>query len=180
MKFYINSLFIAASLITFTACKKDKNDVTKPQVVNEEELITTLKVKLITGTDTTVFQFRDPDGEGGVNGTVDTIKLKTTGTYKCELQFLDESNPLNVEDITHEIEEEAVDHLICFSSSLVNFQITDKDANQLPLGIESNWTVNTNGTGSLTVRLRHQPGIKDGDCDKGETDLQVVFPIVIQ
>lgn len=167
--------------LVFTSCQKDKNDVENPPLNNEEELITTLKVNLSHAGDTSTFQFKDIDGEGGANGTIDTIKIQPGVSYACNLEFLDESNPSSVSNITKEIKAEGVDHLICFEvvGDAIIFR-TDKDDNNIPLGLSSEWTVSVSGTGSVTIRLRHQPGIKDGSCDKGDTDIEVTFPIVIQ
>lgn len=179
----LNTILICAiaATVIFSGCEKDKNKVENPPVINEEELITTLKVKLVNGTDTTSFQFKDVDGDGGMNGTVDTLKLKAGQIYSSDLQFLNESNPASIKNITEEIKDEAVDHLICYTAnSNIGITITDKDGNNLPLGITSNWAVGNAGTGSLTVRLRHQPGIKSGDCGVGETDIEIVFPVIIK
>ncbi|MES2628862.1 MAG: type 1 periplasmic binding fold superfamily protein [Bacteroidota bacterium] len=177
----VNS-FLAAALMAvfFTSCQKDENDVTQPVVTNEEELITTLKVNLSADSATRIFQFRDPDGEGGANGTTDTIYMQAGKVYQCSLQFLNESNPAKVIDITTEIREEADDHLVCFDASDAVITRTDKDSKGLGVGLASEWVSSATGRGTITIRLRHQPGLKDGSCGIGETDIEVVFPVVVQ
>lgn len=168
-------------LTTLVSCNKDKNKVELPPIVNEEELITTLQIYLVNGNDTSVFSFSDPDGEGGSNGITDTIKLNNNANYTSYLKFLDESNPAQAKDITGSIREEDKDHLVCYTTnSNLTISISDKDGNNLPVGLNSNWSVLSNGAGSLTVSLKHQPGIKNGSCNVGETDIEVVFPVVIQ
>ncbi len=181
MKNKIVYSLLTLSILTF-ACQKDKNEVTEPITENESELITTLKISLFDGNTTHVFQFKDPDGEGGANGVTDTIFLDHNKVYTGSLQFLDESNPSDKKDITLEIKEEAGDHLICYQANTSGLSITttDKDENEYPIGLETDWSVSTVGAGNLVIRLRHQPGIKNGDCDRGETDIEVAFPVKIQ
>jgi hypothetical protein len=95
--------------------------------------------------------------------------------------MLDESkNP--VEDITEEIKEEADEHLIVYKITAANLsiQITDKDSKNLPLGLLSKWKSGSISNGHLLVSLKHQPGIKDGSADKGETDVEINFPVIIR
>lgn len=175
---YISILTLSVSLF---ACDKDENKVENPPIENESELITTVKLTITDSADTLSYQFRDPDGEGGANATVDTLKLKSGHMYNVTLQLLDESNPSKIKNITEEVEEEANDHLVCYSNNTnINVMIMDKDGNNLPLGLDTHWMTAEAADGSLTLKLRHQPGIKDGYCDKGETDVEVVFPVSIR
>ncbi len=175
-------LFSVLAAFTLVACQKDENNVTNPVGTNESELITTLRVELFDGSQPMVFQFKDLDGEGGANATVDTIVLSKDQVFSCDLVFLDESNSANVKDLTPEIYSERNDHLICYTSntSQLTIEVTDKDQNNLPVGLAANWTTASAGKGSITIRLKHQPGIKTGDCALGETDLEVVFPVVVK
>jgi len=181
MKINISYLLAGFTLFLF-ACQKDKNEVTEPVIVNESEVITTLKITLSDGNNNHIFQFRDPDGEGGNNGVTDTIVIDSNKVYVATIQFLDESNPQNVHDITTEIKGEAEDHLICYTINTTGVEITttDIDANNHPIGLETDWSTSDPANGTLTIRLRHQPGIKNGDCERGETDLEVVFPVRVK
>jgi hypothetical protein len=62
----------------------------------------------------------------------------------------------------------------------INVTITDKDGNNLPVGLESLWTTGAASSGAINVVLRHQPGVKDGTETPGDTDIDVVFPVNIQ
>jgi hypothetical protein len=128
-------------------------------------------------------RFVDVDGPGGNNPTVfDTIRLAANATYNASITLLNES-AIPTQDITAEVEEEGVDHLFCFDlSGGLNVSIlrTDADANNLPIGIHSRWSLGTASTGTATIRLRHQPGVKNGQCDPGETDIELNFHTVIQ
>ncbi|MFN5422213.1 MAG: hypothetical protein ACK5AO_03005 [bacterium] len=177
-------IFIVVSMLSvvFISCKKDP--VVDP---NEEELLTTVRITLtekISGVQS-VFEFKDLDGEGGQPPSkFDQIILAKQKVYDCTLEFLNESaNP--VDNITAEIQEEGADHEIFFTStnSLVTFSNLSKDANNLPLGLTSTWTAsNATGTGTLSITLKHKPGIKaSGDpITKGETDVALDFALAVQ
>lgn len=166
----------------FLSCGKDKNDVTQPVNENEEELITSVLVKVNDGSTIKISQWQDLDGEGGNNPTVQPILLSASKTYSVEVQFLDESNPNDIDDITLEIEDEGHEHLICFTPSDTALTVTykDQDKNGFPIGIQTNWSATKSFTGNLKLVLKHQPDIKTTvDCDAGETDIDVTFPIVV-
>lgn len=177
-------VIISAALIIFSyACKPEE---VKPnnQPVNETELITTVKLLFTDSASgqTSTFMFRDPDGEGG-NAPVqfDSIHLKANSTYACSILLLDESKS-PTDTISRDVEEEAVDHLFVFKPSVngLNIHIEDKDANNLPVGLKSQWRTGSANQGSVKVTLRHQPGVKDGTEIPGETDVQVDFQIKIE
>ena len=171
---------LTISVIAFS-CSKDDNPA-----VNEEELITTLRLSLKESgsTTTTIFEFKDPDGEGGNPPTkFDPIVLSANKTYTCDVEVLNESvSP--AEDITDEILAEANDHQFYFEPTGVNVNVTNlnNDANGLPVGLSSSWTTGAVSSGTLKVTLKHKPGTKAaGDpTSKGETDIEVVFPTSIQ
>lgn len=174
-------MFMSLSLL-MTACTKD--DPTPPPV-NEEELITTVKLKIKeTGATTpNVITWKDVDGIGGNPPTIQSIQLSANKTYEVEVEFLDESKnpPL---DITEEILEEADDHEVFYqqSNNLVNIIRTDKDSQNLPLGLKATLTTTATGLANLTVILKHKPGTKatGDDVFDGETDIEVAFPLKVE
>lgn len=182
IKTYITVLGLLITLsFSFTAC----NDVEDPPAPNEEELITTVKLTFTNAADSSdirTFTFADPDGEGGNAPTImDTIRLAANSTYTLTTQFLDESDPNDVEDITAEVREEANEHLVCYTVSGETTLIrTDKDGNNLELGLNADVTTKNSGSESFTVSLKHQPSIKNGTCDVGETDVEVTFVLEIE
>jgi hypothetical protein len=175
-----------AFAMSVSACKKDDDDVTKPTDTNDEELITTVKF-LIRDTDSPntqfVFQYRDVDGLGGNAPSIDTIKLKADKTYSVELVLLDETKT-PFDTISNEILEEAADHLFVFEPSSLNLGVTinDFDNNNppQPLGLLSSWSTGAATNMNIKVVLKHQPGIKNGDITRGETDIELVMPVVIK
>lgn len=185
MKF--NKLFIVAlgAVTLFQSCKKDEDEVTTPAPpANENEVITTLRILFTDSANTAdvrTAEFRDPDGPGGVAyDRFDTIRLDSNRTYFAEILLLNETaSPADT--ISNEVLEEANDHLFCFdpTGSSASVTITDRDGNNLPLGLQSTWQTASSGTGTMKVSLHHQPGIKNGNCSLGETDVEVEFVVEV-
>ncbi len=155
----------------------------KPKDTNPEELITTLKLNFTKGGITKSFQFSDIDGiSGGNAGLVDTIYLDTNSTYNLSLEVLNESlSP--AEDLSAEIRDEAVDHQFFFNPSIglnLTQSYDDVDAAGHPIGLTNIISTGGSSTGTLRVNLKHQPGIKDGNQNTGESDIDVSFYTVIR
>lgn len=175
---------VVTSIIS--SCKKDNNDVTKPSDINEGELITTVQFK-ISSTDSPfvvhTFQYRDADGIGGNAPTVDTIKLDADKVYAVEVLLLDESKT-PTDTISNEVLAESQDHMFIYQPADTNVVVTinDFDTNNppLPLGILTSWRTKAATSTSIKLTLKHQPGIKNGDPTKGETDVEVSLPIVLK
>ncbi len=172
------------SMVLFSqACSNDDDAVV------EEEVITTVIVTLTSGGQTTTLTSRDLDGDGPnaplvvVSGSL----LKNT-TYTGSIQFLNElESP--AENITAEIAENDKEHQVFYrlSNGLGSFTYADFDSNGKPLGLQfSLTTANSSGNGNLTVILKHllnknAPGVASGDVTNagGSTDVEVVFPVVV-
>ena len=191
MKTTINIYFtlILALMIAFTTgCKKDDDspqpsDPTSPPV-NEEELITSVILSFVdtAGVEPSVeYAFRDPDGDGGNTPTqFDTIRLTSNTYYDVTIQLLNESET-PAEDITLEVQDEDDEHLFCYTPSNTNVSIvrTDSDGTY-EVGITTRWFTGATANGETTVVLKHQPGVKDGTCPPGDTDVEVTFTTEIQ
>lgn len=173
----LSILFIAATL-SFASCRETEvKPEDKPQ--NETELITTMTL-IFTDSATnqiSTFSFKDTDGDGG-SGPVqfDTIQLAANKTYTCKVLLLDESKT-ETDTISNEVLKESDDHLFIYTISGLNLAIfrTDKDANNLPLGLNSKWWTGNMSNGKVKITLKHQPGVKDGSATPGETDAEVEF-----
>ncbi len=181
MKKYIK---IIMSIVVFTmlvvACKKDKPVPTSPPVENPEELITTCKVQFTdpNGVNPSVEAiFKDLDGPGGnAPSSFDTIRLLPNAVYNAYVLLLNESNGAN-DNISVEVLAEGSDHLFCFGpDASLNLGIikTDSDGTY-EIGLQSQWTTGNASVGNTLIRLKHQPGIKDGTCEPGATDLELSF-----
>ncbi|MEI6312011.1 MAG: hypothetical protein WCP57_07120 [Bacteroidota bacterium] len=155
----------------------------RPKQTNPEELITTLKLNFTKGSIVKTFQFKDIDGlSGGNSGTIDTIYLDSNSSYQLNLEVLNESD-YPVEDITNEIRDEAVDHQFFFNPSMgltITQTYADIDANGHPIGLTNNISTGSISSGTLRVNLKHQPGIKDGNQNTGESDIDLTFYTVIR
>jgi hypothetical protein len=177
----ILALFVL-SLFAFSSCKDD--DVITPEDPNEEELITSVELTFTCVFDSSIvktFKFADPDGDGGEAPTqTDTISLNANTNYYLAVRFLDEST-LNVEDITEEVQEEADEHMVCYTTDAgTSLTITDKDNNGLDLGLAALVATSEAATGTFSISLKHQPDVKDGSCNVGETDVEVDFVLKVE
>lgn len=187
-KNYLTVLFISLSVI---ACTDDDDDTPSQSGNNnitpvDTELITTVQVIITDSATSTVedtVEFRDTDGQGGNAPSIEAINLMNGNTYTVELKFLDESDPADIEDKTAEILAEDDEHLVCFASSnttAISIERTDSDGTY-EIGLSSKWkTLTTVSNASLNITLKHQPGVKDGSCAPGDTDIDVSFPLSIQ
>ena len=182
-------LALGALSLVVVGCKKDEVKPTDDHDHNDGELITTLELKFsgkgVVNNDTTfVVTFDDPDGFGG-NAPIklDQINLLKNTDYSVEITLLDKTKT-PYDTISNEVLEEADEHLFFYSSNpvnLLNITITDKDSKNRNLGLLSNWRTNTAvGSGTVKVKLMHQPGVKDGKSEVGGTDVEVEFPVVIK
>ncbi|HNU57129.1 MAG TPA: type 1 periplasmic binding fold superfamily protein [Flavobacteriales bacterium] len=181
---------IATAMIT--ACKKDDEDPVTPTTppVNEEELITTLRLHFhsMGGSEHKMFVFTDLDGDGGNAPVITADTLSVDTMYHVEIEVLNESES-PADTITTEIEEEGDVHQFFYQVSGANATVAyaDTDANGLPIGLETMWTIGAASNGTVLVTLRHEPdktavGVSSGDISNagGETDIAVSFPVVIE
>ncbi len=175
------SLFVAVTLLlSLQGCRQDD-----PEPVNEEEVITTVEVRLQpeSGGDVVTLRFFDPDGELGSLAPQTTVSgpLQSSTAYSAEITLLNETlDP--VADISEEVAEEGHHHLFCFSvEGDLTIGYDDEDVNGLPIGLSTSWQTGHAGPAAVTIVLRHQDGTKTGQCPgPGETDVQVTFQLVIE
>lgn len=183
----ISLLFVLGmvSILSVTSCKKDD-----PIIENEEEVITTLTYALAPdgGGASVVLSFKDLDGDGGNAPVIIGGTLAANTTYTGALTLLNETET-PAESITAEVLEEAVDHQFFFASSIsgVSVAYDDVDPNGKPLGLATTLTTGAEGSGTISVTLRHEPnksasGVSAGDITNagGETDIEVTFNVEIQ
>lgn len=187
MKNFSKIGLLLLSVTVLFSCS-DSND---PEIVNEEEVITTLIATLTPqgGGTAVILTSRDLDGNGP-NDPVESVNgnLSANTTYTGEIQVLNElENP--AEDITLEVKEEADEHqfFITPSNNIATIMYTDSDGNGDPIGVEFTLTTGAAGSGNLTITLKHEPnkagvGVSDGDITNagGETDVERTFSITVQ
>ena len=66
-----------------------------------------------------------------------------------------------------------------FAGIDITIQRTDSDGN-FEVGLQSLWETGTTGNGTVMIRLKHQPGVKDGTCAPGETDIELDFQTKVE
>ncbi len=181
MKTYMIALI--AGVIAISCSSDDDNT---PVVINEEEVITTLRVQLTSTAGNVTLQSVDSDGEDGPNAPVITIvgDIMANTTYAGTVAFLNETET-PAEDITEEVEEEDDEHQV-FYTPAAGLNITTEygnfDGDGNPLGTVFTLTTGDASNGNFTVTLRHEPtkpntGLADAG---GETDIEVTFDVTVQ
>lgn len=195
MKIYIQIIVILALFSFMISC--DDKEVPKPEKINEEELITTVKLVMVDQSNAGIVReavfFENPFEEEGSNITIDTIRLDQNKEYNVTVYLMDQSkNP--VDTISYEVKEEADEHQLFYvfkdmdgayaDNLTIQYVPGDVDSHNVPLGLTPKFTTTTSLKGKLTVILKHQAGVKprsgQGDINLGETDVEVVFPVKIQ
>lgn len=180
-----NSWSILLLAVVFTglqACSSDDD----PEPVNEEEIITTLRVTLQPASGApVVLQSQDLDGDGP-NAPVITVSgpLQADTQYDGSVEVLNETET-PAEDITVEVREEDEEHQFFFefSGSIAQVDYTDQDGNGDPIGLSFSLTTGAAGNANLTVTLRHEPQKpNDGTLVDagGETDVAQSFSVVVE
>lgn len=172
------------TIVTFTSCSNDDD----PAPVNEEEVITTVRVTLTGGGQVVTLTSRDLDGDGPNAPTITVSgNLIANTTYTGAVEFLNElESPAG--NITEEVEEEGADHQVFYqaNAALGTFTYSDTDVNGKPIGVVFSYIAGNATNGNLTVTLRHLPnksasGVASGDITNagGTTDAEVTFPVVV-
>lgn len=171
----------------FIACSNNDDDI--PEIINQEEVITTMKLTLVPeqGGEPVIFTYQDLDGAGANEPTITVGTLTANTKYSGTILLLNETvDP--AENITIEVEEEGIDHQFFYSNTAdLTTNYLDADANKNPIGIEFTLKTSASASGSLTVTLRHEPnktaeGVMSGNIENagGESDIIVTFPVVIE
>ncbi|GAA4422583.1 hypothetical protein GCM10023188_00320 [Pontibacter saemangeumensis] len=181
LKSYYSALMIGALLVAGTSCKDDEP---KPEPVVEQETITTVTLNLVPegkGQNATV-TFGDQDKNG--TPEIGTLTLAPNTVYNFTVDLFDDSKTPPV-DISAEVLAEGDEHELFFQPSNdlnATIQKTDMDKNNRPIGLEGTLETGEASSGTLKVTLKHQEGLKGttSDISKGETDVEVDFPTVIQ
>ena len=181
MKFLSTVIFASALIFS---CSSD--DDSTPEPVLEEEVITTMTITLTAdGQADVILQTQDLDGDGP-NLPVVTVSgdLSENTMYSGSIVLLNETED-PAENITEEIEEEALEHQFFYTignglNAETDYNDADSDGN--PIGLDFVLSTNSVSSGSITFTLRHEPtkpnmGIEDAG---GETDIEATFDIAIQ
>ena len=181
MKFLSTAIFASALIFS---CSSD--DDSTPEPVLEEEVITTMTITLTAdGQADVILQTQDLDGDGPDLPVV-TVSgdLSENTMYSGSIVLWNETED-PAENITEEIEEEALEHQFFYTignglNAETDYNDADSDGN--PIGLDFVLSTNSVSSGSITFTLRHEPtkpnmGIEDAG---GETDIEATFDIAIQ
>ncbi|AFL85473.1 hypothetical protein Belba_2943 [Belliella baltica DSM 15883] len=175
----------------------------EPTLENEEELITDVTLKFTQVDQTGValaatFEVVASDTEGlelGGSPTIGTINLSPGLRYLVEVELF---NSLENENITEEIEEEDDEHQFYFLGSafvdtpILTYVYDDADGDGNPIGLRGYVTVAqipVMNNGQFRLVLRHDlnknftgannPNFVDFVNAGGETDLDIIFPVIV-
>lgn len=178
------ALYFTATLLLASCSSDDGNEP-----INEEEVITTVKVALTGGTTPITLEWKQLDESAAPVITV-SGDLNSNTTYTGTISILNElENP--ADNITLEIAEEADEHQFFYQVgsglNISNLTYLDADTNGNPLGLSFSFDTGEASTGNFTITLRHDlnksaAGVSDGQIANagGETDVEVTFPLTIQ
>ncbi|MBU2995670.1 type 1 periplasmic binding fold superfamily protein [Cellulophaga baltica] len=179
----ILSLSVLAS-IALASCSSDDDT---PEIVNEEEVITTMTVTLTPDDDSDVItlQTRDLDGDGSDDPVITVSGPLSAGTaYDGVIVLLNETED-PAEDITEEVEEESDEHQFFYTISsgldvTTEYANFDEDGN--PLGTEFTLTAGEVSSGTITFTLRHEPTKPNDGIDDagGETDILATYSVSVE
>ena len=183
MKTMKTSAFYALLTLAMLGCSDDD---TTPEIINEDELITTVILTLTPDSgDQVVLTTIDLDGDGP-DEPVTTVSgsFSENTVYTGAARFLNETET-PAEEITDEVVEEADEHQVFYTiSEGLNIQTTyeDQDSQGNPLGVQITLSTGLASEGSLTVTLRHEPVKPNDGLDSagGETDISTSFDVSIQ
>ncbi|MEP2236920.1 MAG: type 1 periplasmic binding fold superfamily protein [Maribacter sp.] len=174
---------LALSLMAtvMTSCSSDDDT---PEIVNEEEIITTMTVTLTSADGTAILQSQDLDGDGPNAPVITADNLTANTTYSGSIELLNETET-PAEDITEEVAEESDEHQFIFglSGSITDVTYSDEDEDGNPIGLEFELTTGDAGSGTVTITLRHEPTKpNDGTLADagGETDIAQTFTVVVE
>lgn len=168
----VGALAAALALaLSAAACESSDHDHDENEIISLVELTFTPT----GGGAPLVFEFNDPDGDGGVSGVSDRIDLAAGVEYSLGVRFVN-SLAEPPDDITEEVKAEAEDHLVFVlgdvagpastaSSALVNHAYADLESDyganavgdDLPVGLVNTITAKDAGSGKLRLILRHLP-----------------------
>ena len=162
------------------------DDDTAPEVINDEEVITTVILTLTPESgDQVVLTTVDLDGDGPDEPVTTVVGNFAENTqYQGAVRFLNETET-PAEEITEEVLEEADEHQVFYTTTdglNIETQYEDEDSQGNPLGLQITLTTGAASQGSLTVTLRHEPVKPNDGLDSagGETDIATSFDVTIE
>jgi hypothetical protein len=119
--------------------------------------------------------------------TIDTLRLTAGRTYAGIVEVRNDVKSPTV-NLTEDYQRLANEHQFFYTvtgdaTSRITITITDKDGNNLPLGLQYTLAVSAGAasTGALNVVLGHFDDVKkDGRTRSPESDIDITFPVLIR
>lgn len=195
---YNISIATLAGLMIFPSCRKTNNDPSNPPVTLPQEQITTVIFKGHLTSDPLnplhqfSYQWEDTDGIGGQMPVIDTIRIDTGIRYTVSLVLLDKTkNPWD--SISVEIAELGNVHRFFYDTDeylddKLKIEITDFDnlSPAQPIGLHTTWDTRSLAAyplpaiGNLRLVLSHYVGIPKSEIPSPDTDIDILFPVVLK
>lgn len=176
---------IAFILLGFWSLQSCFKNLEEPELINEEELISTVFVTLTNQqNETTTLSYQDLDGDGPLEPLIEVSgTLQPNRLYYGKIEALNETEFPSI-NMTEEIVHEGVDHQFFYTLTGLDAVATPTDLDENGNVLGTTFTLQTGeiSQGTLQIILRHLPAKpNDGNPDTagGETDLQVRFSIAI-
>lgn len=179
-------IYLVALIAGVIAISCSSDDDSTPEILNEEEVITTVRVQLSNSIGIiTTLESVDADGDGPNAPQITISGALSSNTQYTGTVLFSNDNETPPENITLEVIEESDEHQVFFtpaSSLNVTTTPTNFDDNGNPLGTEFILMTGDVSTGNFTVTLRHEPvkpntGLASAG---GETDVEVTFPLEVE
>lgn len=177
-------ILLFVTLAFTNACRP----ITNPTQTDLEEVlpnVVTLTLTSPQGNTTAVWR-----GAAGATGSavrVDTLVLAAGRTYTGAITAVNDTKTPTV-DLTAEYKKLADEHQFFYTvsgdaQSRVSITVTDKDGNNLPVGLVFSLAASAGAPvrGTLQVVLSHFDGVKkNGTSMSSESDIDITFPVVVR
>jgi hypothetical protein len=180
----LKSAFLLAALtLIIAAC--GRTTPTGPELEEVLPNVVTLTLNNAQGNATATW--RSTSDTKGMATRIDTLILVAGRTYTGSITAVNDTKTPTV-DLTSEYKKLGNEHQFFYTisgdaQSRLTFTITDKDSNNLPLGLQFNAAVSAGAAarGTLNVVLAHYDDVKkDGKTRSNESDIDINFPVVIR
>lgn len=177
-------LLIVAVVFGMTnACRP----INEPTNTAEEVLPNEVTLTLTSPQGNATAVWRSATDVKGTATRIDTLILAAGRTYTGRITAVNNAKTPTV-DLTAEYKKEANEHQFFYTvtgdaQNRVTFTITDKDGNNLPLGLEFTVATTSGGAarGTLNVVLGHYDDVKKMGTNRSpESDIDINFPVVIR
>ena len=178
--FLLAFIAVSFSILLFESCNEFISAI--PKKSNPIQL-TTFKLKFLNLETKTISEFTYRNiNQFGLQKSfqADTIVLQHGEEYVASLEFIDESNPLSIINYTSAIKKDAKNYMVCMDATIIGIVIRTDSDGQFPLGLETRWLNGASTKGNFSLNLKHQPNMKNGNCELGTSLINLELPIIVK